>query len=59
MNYNCGHMYGIDYGSPGAQQYIDSWADLVSWPSSASPAAAGQKEARADSPAWATSMSWL
>ncbi len=32
MNYNCGHMYGIDYGSPGAQQYIDGWADeFASW----------------------------
>ena len=31
----------------------------VAWPYSASSAAAGQEEARADSPAWATSMSWL
>jgi len=32
MNYNCGHMYGIDYGSPGARQYINSWADeFASW----------------------------
>ena len=32
MNYNCGHTYGIDYGSPGAQQYINSWADeFASW----------------------------
>jgi hypothetical protein len=32
MNYNCGHMYGIDYGTPGAQDYIDSWADeFASW----------------------------
>jgi hypothetical protein len=32
MNYNCGHMYGIDYGTPGAQEYIDSWADeFAAW----------------------------
>ena len=32
MNYNCGHMYGIDYAAPGAQDYIDSWADeFASW----------------------------
>jgi hypothetical protein len=32
MNYNCGHMYGLDYGTPAAQRYIDSWADeLASW----------------------------
>jgi alpha-galactosidase len=32
INYNCGHMYGIDYAVPGAQAYIDSWADeFASW----------------------------
>jgi alpha-galactosidase len=32
MNYNCGHMYGIDYGTPAAQQYINSWADeFAAW----------------------------
>jgi hypothetical protein len=32
VNYNCGHMYGIDYAVPGAQEYIDSWADeFASW----------------------------
>ncbi|HEV3380957.1 MAG TPA: NEW3 domain-containing protein [Trebonia sp.] len=31
-NYNCGGMAGIDYSKPGAQQFIDSWADeLASW----------------------------
>jgi hypothetical protein len=31
-NYNCGGMDGIDYSKPGAQQFIDSWADeLASW----------------------------
>jgi hypothetical protein len=31
-NYNCGGMDGIDYTKPGAQQFIDSWADeLASW----------------------------
>ena len=31
-NYNCGGMQGIDYAKPGAQQFIDSWADeLASW----------------------------
>lgn len=31
-NYNCGGMTGIDYTKPGAQQFIDSWADeLASW----------------------------
>jgi alpha-galactosidase len=31
-NYNCGHMYGLNYSSPGAQDYINSWADeLASW----------------------------
>jgi len=32
QNYNCGHMYGINYGAPGAQAYIDSWArQFASW----------------------------
>jgi alpha-galactosidase len=32
MNYNCGHMYGLDYGQPAAQRYLDSWADeLAAW----------------------------
>src|SRR5690348_16673438 len=26
-NYNCGGMTGIDYSKPGAQAFIDSWAD--------------------------------
>jgi hypothetical protein len=26
-NYNCGGMVGIDYAKPGAQRFIDSWAD--------------------------------
>jgi hypothetical protein len=31
-NYNCGGMVGIDYTKPGAQQFVDSWADeLASW----------------------------
>jgi hypothetical protein len=31
-NYNCKHMYGIDYSKPGAQQYIDSWAkEFADW----------------------------
>jgi hypothetical protein len=31
-NYNCGGMAGIDYSKPGAQQFIDSWADeFASW----------------------------
>ncbi len=31
-NYNCGGMVGIDYGKPGAQAFIDSWADeFASW----------------------------
>ena len=31
-NYNCGGMVGIDYSKPGAQQFIDSWADqFASW----------------------------
>lgn len=31
-NYNCGGMQGIDYSKPGAQQFINSWADeFASW----------------------------
>ncbi|WP_194927376.1 alpha-galactosidase D [Catenulispora pinisilvae] len=31
-NYNCKGMVGIDYSKPGAQQFIDSWADeFASW----------------------------
>jgi hypothetical protein len=31
-NYNCGGMVGIDYSKPGAQQFINSWADQwASW----------------------------
>lgn len=31
-NYNCKGMVGIDYSKPGAQAYIDSWANmLASW----------------------------
>jgi hypothetical protein len=31
-NYNCGGMVGIDYTKPGAQAFIDSWADqFASW----------------------------
>ncbi len=31
-NYNCHGMVGIDYARPGAQQFIDSWADeLARW----------------------------
>ncbi|MEY9942310.1 NPCBM/NEW2 domain-containing protein [Streptacidiphilus sp. MAP5-3] len=31
-NYNCGGMVGIDYSKPGAQAFIDSWADeMASW----------------------------
>jgi hypothetical protein len=31
-NYNCGGMVGINYSAPGAQQFIDSWADeFASW----------------------------
>ena len=28
-NYNCGGMVRIDYSKPGAQQFIDSWADML------------------------------
>jgi hypothetical protein len=32
QNYNCGGMVGIDYSKPGAQAFIDSWADqFASW----------------------------
>lgn len=32
LNYNCEGMVGIDYDKPGAQAYMDSWADLfASW----------------------------
>jgi alpha-galactosidase len=32
MNYNCGHMYAIDYATPAGQEYINGWADeLASW----------------------------
>lgn len=31
-NYNCGGMVGIDYNEPGAQDFVDSWADeFASW----------------------------
>jgi hypothetical protein len=31
-NYNCGGMVGIDYTKPGAQEFINSWADeFASW----------------------------
>jgi alpha-galactosidase len=31
-NYNCGGMQGINYAKPGAQAFINSWADeLASW----------------------------
>ena len=31
-NYNCGGMVGIDYDKPGAQAFINSWADeFASW----------------------------
>lgn len=32
MNYNCGGMVGIDYSKPGAQAFINSWANqFASW----------------------------
>lgn len=32
LNYNCGGMVAIDYGKPGAQAYMNSWADqFASW----------------------------
>ncbi|HEX3784543.1 MAG TPA: NEW3 domain-containing protein [Pseudonocardiaceae bacterium] len=31
-NYNCGGMVGIDYSKPGAQAFLNSWADeMASW----------------------------
>ncbi|MFF7971454.1 glycosyl hydrolase family 28 protein [Streptomyces sp. NPDC007905] len=31
-NYNCKNMYSIDYGKPGAQEFLDSWArQFASW----------------------------
>src|ERR1700722_5892340 len=31
-NYNCGGMTGIDYSKPGAQAFVNSWADeFASW----------------------------
>ncbi|HEY0934879.1 MAG TPA: RICIN domain-containing protein [Trebonia sp.] len=31
-NYNCGGMQGIDYSKPGAQAFVNSWADeFASW----------------------------
>ncbi|MFJ8060598.1 glycosyl hydrolase family 28 protein [Streptomyces sp. NPDC096142] len=31
-NYNCKNMYYIDYGKPGAQEFVDSWArQFASW----------------------------
>jgi hypothetical protein len=31
-NYNCKHMYFIDYAKPGAQEFVNSWANLyASW----------------------------
>ncbi|MGH3155357.1 MAG: alpha-galactosidase D, partial [Streptosporangiaceae bacterium] len=31
-NYNCGGMVGLNYSSPGAQDFVDSWADeFASW----------------------------
>jgi hypothetical protein len=31
-NYNCGGMVGIDYTKPGAQQFVNSWANqFASW----------------------------
>jgi len=31
-NYNCGDMVGLNYSNPGAQDFINSWADeLASW----------------------------
>ncbi len=32
QNYNCGGMVGIDYGTPGAEDFIESWAnEFASW----------------------------
>ena len=31
-NYNCKHMYGIDYSKAGAQEFVNSWAaQFASW----------------------------
>lgn len=31
-NYNCKHMYGIDYSKAGAQEFVNSWANqFASW----------------------------
>jgi alpha-galactosidase len=31
-NYNCKHMLGLNYSNPGAQAFVNSWADeLASW----------------------------
>jgi len=31
-NYNCHHMYFIDYAKPGAQEFVNSWANqFASW----------------------------
>jgi hypothetical protein len=31
-NYNCKGMVGVDYGKPGAQEFVNSWANLfASW----------------------------
>ncbi|GHJ37807.1 glycoside hydrolase family 27 protein [Streptomyces sp. TS71-3] len=31
-NYNCKNMYYLDYGKPGAQEFVDSWArQFASW----------------------------
>ncbi|GAA3804353.1 hypothetical protein GCM10022226_25280 [Sphaerisporangium flaviroseum] len=31
-NYNCKNMYYIDYGKPGSQEFVNSWADqFASW----------------------------
>ncbi len=31
-NYNCKNMYSIDYGKPGAQEFVNSWAkQFASW----------------------------
>jgi hypothetical protein len=31
-NYNCRHMYYINYSKPGAQEFVDSWArQMASW----------------------------
>src|SRR4029453_16155880 len=31
-NYNCRHIYYINYSKPGAQEFVDSWArQMASW----------------------------